>query len=223
MLLERGDRRADDARRLRRRAAAPHGVRAGVRHRRVDRGERHRRDRQRRRCRSEAAASTAPASASLVCAPLKVGERVIGAIALGSAAPAAYTAGELKLLNTLALQTATAIENARLFERTVQAALASASGCWRANKEMELAARIQADLFPAAMPGARGLDLAARNRPARRCGGDYYDALLIEGARWRAARAALRRRRVGQGDAGGAADEPHAGDAARAARAAPRR
>ena len=44
-------------------------------------------------------------------------KRVIGVIALGSVTPAAYTAGELKLLNTLALQTATAIENARLFER----------------------------------------------------------------------------------------------------------
>ncbi len=43
-------------------------------------------------------------------------------IALGSTVPMAYTAAELKLLNTLALQTATAIENARLFERTVQAA-----------------------------------------------------------------------------------------------------
>ena len=59
---------------------------------------------------------------SLICAPLKVGERVIGVIALGSTVPMAYTAAELKLLNTLALQTATAIENARLFERTVQAA-----------------------------------------------------------------------------------------------------
>ncbi|HWF83384.1 MAG TPA: GAF domain-containing SpoIIE family protein phosphatase [Vicinamibacterales bacterium] len=116
---------------------------------------------------------------ALLCAPLKVGERVIGVIALGSAAPAAYTAAELKLLNTLALQTATAIENARLFERTVQAAR-DREELLAANKEMELAARIQADLFPAAMPGLDGLDLAARNRPARRCGGDYYDALLTK-------------------------------------------
>ena len=43
--------------------------------------------------------------------------------------------------------------------------------------ELTLAARIQADLFPAALPTLDGYELAARNRPARRCGGDYYDAL----------------------------------------------
>jgi serine phosphatase RsbU (regulator of sigma subunit) len=128
---------------------------------------------------------------ALMCAPLKVGERVIGVIALGSATPAAYTAAELKLLNTLALQTATAIENARLFERTIQAAR-EREELLAANKEMEvararlerefeLAASIQADLFPAALPNLDGLDLAARNRPARRCGGDYYDAILTAG------------------------------------------
>jgi serine phosphatase RsbU (regulator of sigma subunit) len=129
---------------------------------------------------------------ALLCSPLKVGEKVTGVIALGSSTPAAYKAAELKLLNTLALQTATAIENARLFERTVHAAhererlLATnkAHEVARAKleSEFELAARIQADLFPAAMPAIAGYDLAARNRPARRCGGDYYDALPLAGA-----------------------------------------
>jgi len=45
----------------------------------------------------------------LICAPLKVGERTIGVLALGSTDPMPYTAAELKLLTTLALQTATAI------------------------------------------------------------------------------------------------------------------
>jgi len=128
---------------------------------------------------------------SLMCAPLKVGERVIGVIALGNTTSAAYTAAELKLLNTLALQTATAIENARLFERTIQAArereeLLAANkemevGRARLEREFELAASIQADLFPAVLPRLAGLDLAAGNRPARRCGGDYYDALVHVG------------------------------------------
>jgi sigma-B regulation protein RsbU (phosphoserine phosphatase) len=41
------------------------------------------------------------------------------------------------------------------------------------------AARIQADLFPAELPVAEGYELAAHNRSARRCGGDYYDALSL--------------------------------------------
>ncbi len=126
---------------------------------------------------------------SQICAPLKVGERVIGVIALGSTSPMTYTAAELKLLTTLALQTATAIENARLFERTVEAAvererlmaLQQETELARAKLESELglAARIQADLFPARLPDVAGYELAARNRPARRCGGDYYDALAL--------------------------------------------
>jgi phosphoserine phosphatase RsbU/P len=124
---------------------------------------------------------------ALIAAPLRVGERVTGVIALGSTMPMPYTAGELKLLNTLALQTATAIENARLFERTVQAAaererllaLHQEAEIARAKLESELtlAARIQAALFPSELPRLPGYDIAARNRPARQCGGDYYDAI----------------------------------------------
>ena len=128
---------------------------------------------------------------ALICAPMTVGERVIGVIAFGSTVPMAYTAAELKLVNTLALQTATAIENARLFERTIQAAkerehllaLHQQAELARAKleSEMKLAARIQADLFPSELPRPEGYQLAARNRPARRCGGDYYDALTLVG------------------------------------------
>lgn len=129
---------------------------------------------------------------SLVCAPLKVGEKVIGVIVLAATQPMAYEARELKLLNTLALQTATAIENARLFERTVQAAL-ERERLLALNKEAEvaragyerelaLAERIQADLFPAELPHLPGYDLAAHNTPARRCGGDYYDAIRMHGS-----------------------------------------
>jgi sigma-B regulation protein RsbU (phosphoserine phosphatase) len=126
---------------------------------------------------------------ALLCAPLTVGEKVIGLIALGSTVAMAYTAAELKLLTTLALQTATAIENARLFERTVEAArererllaLHREAEVARARleSEMKLAARIQHDLFPSALPCVDGYECAARNLPARRCGGDYYDALVV--------------------------------------------
>ena len=117
--------------------------------------------------------------ASAICAPLKVGERVTGAIVLATATPAAYTAGDLKLLNTIALQTATAIENARLFERAVQAAR-ERERLLALHKELELAARIQADLFPAVLPAVAGYEIAARNRSARQCGGNYYDVLPLD-------------------------------------------
>ena len=124
---------------------------------------------------------------SLLCAPLRVGERVLGLIALGSTEPSAYTAAELKLVTTLGLHAATAIENARLFERTIEAArdrerlmaLHQQAELARAKlqRDLDLAALIQAQLFPSELPRVRGYALAARNRPARICGGDYFDAL----------------------------------------------
>ncbi len=47
-------------------------------------------------------------------------------------------------------------------------------------QELELAASIQAGLFPEFLPRVAGYDLAAKNRPALQCGGDYYDVLSVE-------------------------------------------
>jgi putative methionine-R-sulfoxide reductase with GAF domain len=65
-----------------------------------------------------------PASVrSVVCAPLKSKNRVMGVIALGLDEPgAAYAAADLKLLNTLASQAAPAIENALLYAQTLREA-----------------------------------------------------------------------------------------------------
>jgi adenylate cyclase len=60
---------------------------------------------------------------SLVCAPLKTKNRVIGVIALGiDGAEVAYMAADLKLLNTVASQTAPAIENALLYKKALREA-----------------------------------------------------------------------------------------------------
>ena len=63
------------------------------------------------------------ATSSLVCAPLKAKDKVLGVIALvASETTALYTAKDLKLLNTLASQAAPAIENALLYEKTLREA-----------------------------------------------------------------------------------------------------
>jgi class 3 adenylate cyclase len=49
---------------------------------------------------------------SLICAPLRAKQRTIGVIALANTAEDPYTAADLKLLDTIALLTAAAIENA---------------------------------------------------------------------------------------------------------------
>ncbi|MCZ7543788.1 MAG: GAF domain-containing protein [Anaerolineae bacterium] len=65
---------------------------------------------------------TSKPSASLMCAPLKIGARVIGVISTQSYAFDAYTENHLRLLSDVATQAGIAIENARLYEEARQRA-----------------------------------------------------------------------------------------------------
>ncbi len=47
-------------------------------------------------------------------------------------------------------------------------------------QEMDLAANIQRTLFPETIPSIEKYDIAAFNRSAKVCGGDYYDVLKLE-------------------------------------------
>jgi serine phosphatase RsbU (regulator of sigma subunit) len=119
---------------------------------------------------------------SLACAPLKVNERVNGVIVLVSAAPVNYTAADLKLLMTLALQTATAIENALLFGKTVQAAK-DREQLLSITKELDVASRIQKSMVPRKFPPFPERDefeILATMTPAKEVGGDFYDFFLID-------------------------------------------
>jgi serine phosphatase RsbU (regulator of sigma subunit) len=123
-----------------------------------------------------------PLFRSLACAPLKINEQVRGVIVLGSATPVTYTAGDLKLLNTLALQTATAIENALLFEKTVQAAK-DREQLLSLQKELEVASTIQKSIVPRKFPPfpeRKEFEILAEMIPAKEVGGDFFDFFLID-------------------------------------------
>jgi DNA-binding CsgD family transcriptional regulator/putative methionine-R-sulfoxide reductase with GAF domain len=53
---------------------------------------------------------------SLICAPLKVKDSVIGVVNVSSKEPREYTSGEMKLLGMIAVLAAGALESARLYE-----------------------------------------------------------------------------------------------------------
>ncbi|MBD2594652.1 histidine kinase [Nostoc sp. MBR 210] len=59
---------------------------------------------------------------SLICVPLNVEERVVGAIVIGSETAVNYTSRDLKLLSILAMQAGVAIEKALLYEQSCEAA-----------------------------------------------------------------------------------------------------
>lgn len=59
---------------------------------------------------------------SLICAPLTSKNEPLGAVVLVSQVPVTYTAGDLKLLTTLASQAAPAVEHALIYEKTLREA-----------------------------------------------------------------------------------------------------
>lgn len=108
---------------------------------------------------------------ALLCAPLRAGQRNVGVIALGSTDPAAsYSAGDLKLLNTIALQTAAAIENAFLCAEMVETARERAAYA----AELQAASTVQQLLLQSASRSTPGFDVQSVYLPASEVGGDFF-------------------------------------------------
>ena len=103
--------------------------------------------------------------------PIKAGDATTGGFALLGARPGnlSYSESDLEFGAGLTAQSAVAFENAWFVRETLERK--------KMEQELALAATIQQNLFPAKLPKLPGYDLAARNRPARTCGGDYYDIL----------------------------------------------
>ncbi len=108
----------------------------------------------------------------MICVPLQVKGRVLGVINVaGKRSAGEFTAGDLKLLSTIASQAAISIYNTQLIEELKQSE--------RVKRDMEIAERIQMSLLPKGPPPFRGVELAGRCVPARNIGGDYYDFFTI--------------------------------------------
>jgi sigma-B regulation protein RsbU (phosphoserine phosphatase) len=112
--------------------------------------------------------------------PLRGRNRLMGVMALGpKRSEAAYTAADMRMLQTLATQTGLAIEVAEL----AHSLAAEAAQRERVNREIEIAREVQERLFPQEMPPIAGATIAGHCRPALGVGGDYYDVFLLEDGR----------------------------------------
>jgi hypothetical protein len=108
---------------------------------------------------------------AILCAPLRSGEKLRGAIVLGSETPgASYAAADLKLLNTIALQTAAAVENALLCAEMVEAARHRAAYA----AELQAASTVQQLLLQGGSRCIHGFDVQPVYVPASEVGGDFY-------------------------------------------------
>jgi serine phosphatase RsbU (regulator of sigma subunit) len=108
---------------------------------------------------------------ALICAPLRAGQHTVGLIGLASVEPgASYSAANLKLLNTIALQTAAAIENAHLAEEMVETARERAAYA----AELQAASSVQQLLLQGASRPTPGFHVESVYLPASEAGGDFF-------------------------------------------------
>jgi sigma-B regulation protein RsbU (phosphoserine phosphatase) len=85
----------------------------------------------------------------------------------------AFEANELRLLSLFGNQVAIALENARLHRDALEKQAME--------RDLELAATIQRDILPKAIPQIDGIEIAALSRPARQVGGDYHAFFVRDG------------------------------------------
>jgi Stage II sporulation protein E (SpoIIE)/GAF domain len=120
---------------------------------------------------------------AVICAPLRAGQRSVGVIALAhTAAGTSYSAADLKLVNTIALQTATAIENSFLCNEMV-GAVRDREQLAALQHELETARTIQHLLVPRTFPPfpeRKEFELHAQMTSARAVGGDFFDFFLVD-------------------------------------------
>jgi serine phosphatase RsbU (regulator of sigma subunit) len=110
---------------------------------------------------------------------LTTGAETVGVLYLDSRLAAADMAGgNRELLQTLAMEASTVLENARLLEeeRTKQ----------RMEEELKVARDIQQSLLPRTLPSDGWLRAAGSSVASAQVGGDYYDVIAVNDRCWSA-------------------------------------
>ena len=112
---------------------------------------------------------------SILCAPMRLSDRAIGAIEVINrrGGDGRFAESDAHLLQVLASSAALAIANARMAESLVEHE--------RVRRELELAAEIQRTLLPSPRPDP--FPVCGVNIPARTVSGDFYDIVPLEGSR----------------------------------------
>lgn len=107
-----------------------------------------------------------------VIVPMMVQNNVSGYIFLGDKLNnIEFTESDLEFLSTLANIAIISLENARLFQETLEKQ--------RLEEELNMAKTIQSRLLPSSMPHINNYDIHGYNIPSKSVGGDYYDIIQI--------------------------------------------
>lgn len=110
---------------------------------------------------------------AILCAPMLVGERLVGVVYVDTSMKAGvFRPDDLGLLNAVSGLAARAIENARLY------LVAKEKG--KLEHELAMASEIQRNLLPQTMPQVTHYQIAPHWEAARQVAGDFYDAFELE-------------------------------------------
>ena len=108
---------------------------------------------------------------------LATGSETVGVLYMDSRLSAAdLTGGNRELLQTLAIEASTVLENARL--------LLEEQGKRQMEEELQLARTIQQSLLPGKLPSEGWMRAAASSVASREVGGDYYDVTRVDPRCW---------------------------------------
>ena len=108
---------------------------------------------------------------SQLTVPLSNGEDVLGVMALESDQLNHFTPADRELLMTFASQAVIAIENAQLFEESMQKK--------RLESELVVASKVQKALLPERSPEIAGLKIKFFSVPSLIVGGDFFDIIKL--------------------------------------------
>ena len=107
---------------------------------------------------------------SELAVPLLFQDRLVGVLNLESMEPDLFTEEHEQMLTALALHMATAVVNARLYERMLAQEL-------RVERDLATARKIQLGLLPEEAPRLPGIEIGTAFAPAQELAGDFYDFL----------------------------------------------
>jgi sigma-B regulation protein RsbU (phosphoserine phosphatase) len=108
---------------------------------------------------------------SMLCVGLMSRDEAIGTVHLYTSDPHDFTADEIRLIQSMANHVSAVIENAKLYEESLEKQ--------RIEQELALAAEIQAELLPTVSPELEGVDIKAKIVPCRELSGDLYDFIKL--------------------------------------------
>lgn len=105
--------------------------------------------------------------------PMQIQEEVRGFLAVGEKITSQpFQAEEVEFLSTLCNLAIISVENARLFEETLEKE--------RIEEELNIAREIQQRLLPHRCPRIDSIEIHGLNIPTRQVGGDYFDCIRLD-------------------------------------------